>query len=100
MVIALIFLLHIIFIIYIIYKRVKNNSANSALIDIIFIIIIFSVGWSLSTMFCKIFWEPIGFGKYFDRDTISLTLLTIVEYFFFKFYFKDVLTIANGKEKQ
>lgn len=100
MVIAFIFLLHIIFIVYIIYKRVKSNSTSSALIDVIFIIIIFSVGWSLSTMFCKLFWEPIGFGKYFDRDTISLTLLTIVEYFFFKFYFKDVLAIANGKEKQ
>ncbi|MCW8850275.1 MAG: hypothetical protein OQJ81_09895 [Melioribacteraceae bacterium] len=100
MVIAFIFLMHIIFIFYILYKRIKNDSSSSALIDLIFIIIVFSVGWSLSTMFCKLFWEPIGFGKYFDRDTISLTLLTIVEFFFFRFYFKDLLTIASEKEKQ
>lgn len=100
MVIAFIFLIHIIFIFYIIYKRIKKDSSSAALIDLIFIIIVFSVGWSLSTMFCKIFWEPIGFGKYFDRDTISLTLLTILEFFFYKFYFHDLLTIANGKEKQ
>ena len=100
MVIAVIFIIHLIFIFYVIYKRIKTDSASSAIIDLIFIIIVFSVGWSLSTMFCKMFWEPIGFGKYFDRDTISLTLLSIVEYFFFKFYFKDLLTTANGKEKQ
>ena len=100
MVIAFIFLLHILLIIYILYNRIKSDSKSSAIIDLIFIIIVFSVGWSLSTMFCKLFWDPIGFGKYFDRDTISLTLLTIVEYFFFKFYFKDVLTIASEKEKQ
>lgn len=100
MVIAFIFLLHILLIIYILYNRIKSDSKSSAIIDLIFIIIVFSVGWSLSTMFCKLFWDPIGFGKYFDRDTIALTLLTIVEFFFFKFYFKDILTTANGKEKQ
>jgi hypothetical protein len=100
MVIAFIFLIHLAFIGYVIYKRIKSDSSSSAIIDLIFIIIVFSVGWSLSTMFCKIFWEPIGFGKYFDRDTISLTLLSVLEYFFFKFYFKDLLTTANGKEKQ
>ena len=50
-------------------------------------------------MVCKLFWEPIGFGKHFDRDTISLTILTIVEFFFFRFYFKDLLTTSSGKEK-
>lgn len=99
MVIAFIFLLHIIFIAFVFYKRMTLDSLSAALIDFVFIIIIFSVGWSLSTMICKIIWEPIGFGKYFDRDTISLTLLTLAEFFFYKIYFKDILTIGVGKEK-
>lgn len=99
MVIAFIFLFHIIFIAYAFYKRMTIESLSAAVIDLVFIIIIFSVGWSLSTMICKIIWDPIGFGKYFDRDTISLSLLTIVEFFFYKIYFKDILTIGVGKEK-
>jgi hypothetical protein len=99
MVISVIFLIHIIFVIYIFVKRSKTDSRSSALIDLIFIIILFSIGWSLSTMACKLFWEPIGFGKHFDRDTIALTLLTIVEFFFFRFYFKDLLTTSSGKGK-
>lgn len=99
MVIALIFLLHLISIAYLFYKRMTKESLSAAFIDLIFIIIIFSVGWSLSTMICKVIWDPIGFGKYFDRDTISLSLLTIVEFFFYKIYFKDILTIGVGKEK-
>ena len=98
MVIALIFLIHIVFILYVFTKRWKKESQSAAWTDIILIVIIFSVGWSLTTMFSKVFWEPIGFGKHFDRDTVALTLLTIVEFFFYKMYFKDLLT-EDGKEK-
>ena len=94
MVIAFIFLLHIVFTIYFFIKKQKSDSLSAAFIDLILIIIIFSVGWSISTMVCKIFWEPIGFGKYFDRDTIALTLLTVGEFFFYRVYFKD-LTIKK-----
>ncbi len=90
MVIAFIFLIHIIFTIYIFIKRQKSDSLSAAFIDLILIIIIFSVGWSVTTMIAKIFWEPIGFGKYFNRDAIALTLLTIGEVFFYRIYFKDL----------
>lgn len=99
MVIGAIFLIHIIFAIFIFYKRLKSDSITAALIDLILIIILFSIGWSISTMVCKLFWDPIGFGKHFDRDTIALTILTIVEFFFFRFYFKDLLTTSSGMEK-
>jgi len=99
MVIAIIFLAHIIFVSFIFFGRLKRDNISSALIDIVLIIILFSVGWSISTMVCKLFWDPIGFGKYFDRDTISLSLLTITEYFFYRIYFKDLLSTEDGKEK-
>ncbi|PID59812.1 MAG: hypothetical protein CR986_04520 [Ignavibacteriae bacterium] len=99
MVIAFIFLLHIVFIIYVFIKRTKKDSIKSALIDLTLIIILFSIGWSLSTMITKLFFGPSGFGKHFDRDTISLTLLTITEFFFYKMYFKDMFT-SDEMEKQ
>ena len=76
-----------------------SDSLSTAVIDLIFIIIVFSVGWSITTMFSKIFWDSIGFGKYFDRDTIALTILTILEFFFYRIYFKDLIFTANGREK-
>lgn len=99
MVIAFIFLLHIIFIAFVFIKRLKNDSLSAALIDLVLIIIFFSVGWALSGMISKMFWEPIGFGKHFNRDTISLFLLTLGELFFYKIFFKDLLTTGDGKEK-
>lgn len=99
MVIAIIFLLHLIFIGFVFYKRWKNDSLSSAFIDLLLIIIMFSIGWSLTTMISKLFWEPIGFGRYFNRDTISLTILTIGEFFFFRIYFKDLLTTEDEKGK-
>jgi uncharacterized membrane protein YhdT len=99
MVIAIIFLLHAVFITYIFIKKLKSTNLSSALIDLLLIIILFSVGWSIATMVTKIFWDPSGFGKYFDRDSISLTILTVVEYFFYRFYFKDLLPTSNGKER-
>lgn len=97
MIIAFIFFLHIIFAGYIFYKKWQDESISSALIDLILIIIIFSVGWSVSTMITKIFLEPEGFGKFFDRDTIALTLLTIGEFFFYRIYYKDLNKSKNGK---
>jgi len=99
MIIVIIFLLHIIFIGVILYKKTKKESFGSSLIDLALIIVLFSVGWSLSAMFVKIFFSPVGFGKYFDRDSIALSFLTIVEFFFYKFYYKDLFTTSSGKEK-
>ena len=99
MIIAIIFLLHISFIIYVFVKRLKLDSMSAAFIALIFIIIFFSVGWAITTMLSKIFWDPIGFGKYFDRDTISLFILTLGEFLFYRIYFKDLFITASGKEK-
>ncbi len=96
---VLIFLIHIIFIGYIFYKKNKNESLSAAFIDMALIIIVFSVGWSISTMLVKIVIEPEGFGKHFDRDAISLVLLTIGEYFFYKMYYKGINTTEVGKGK-
>ena len=100
MVIAFIFLLHLIFTFYVFYKKWKLDSPSSAFIDLVLIIIIFSVGWSITTMFAKLIWAPEGFGKYFDRDTIALFLLTVGEFFFYRIYYKDLNKIDNLSEDE
>lgn len=99
MVSALIFCGHLIFILYIFTKKWQDESLSSAFINLSLIIILFSVGWSISTTIVKIFFDAKGFGLHFDSDTISLTILTIAEYFFYKFYYREKETTEDGKEK-
>lgn len=88
MIIILIFIAHFIFAVLIFRKKLINESLTAAFLNIALIIIFFAVGWSLTTMVLKWIMEPEGFGKFFDRDTFSLTLLTITEFFFYRMYYK------------
>jgi hypothetical protein len=95
MISALIFTAHLFFILFIFTKKWQEDSLQSAFINAGLIILLFSVGWSISTMILKLFVEQEGLGIYFDRDTISLTLLSLVEDFFFKFYYNEKPTEAD-----
>ncbi len=99
MISAGIFLLHFIFLVFIVYKKWKEESASAGMMNAILIIVLFAVGWSLSAMIAKIIFPAEGFGKELNLDTLSLILLTIAEFFFYRFYYQDVFT-SNGKEKQ
>ncbi len=100
MITAFIFFIHFLFILIIFTKFWQDESLSSAMLNVFFIFILFSVGWAVTGMFSKMIMEPEGFGIYFDRDTFSLTLLTIGEFIFYKLYYKDKFTIEAGKEKQ
>ncbi len=102
MISALIFCAHLIFITFIFTKKWQNESTSAALLNAGLIIILFTVGWSITGMIAKVIMEKEGFGLYFDRDTFSLTLLSVCEFFFFRIYYgKDKSNISEGdKETQ
>jgi formate hydrogenlyase subunit 3/multisubunit Na+/H+ antiporter MnhD subunit len=89
MISALIFSGHLFFLLYIFTKKWQDESITSAFTNLALIIVLFSVGWSISTTIVKLFVDQKGFGIHFDADTISLTMLTIVEYFFYRFYYRE-----------
>ncbi|MBL1212162.1 MAG: hypothetical protein HND52_02295 [Ignavibacteriae bacterium] len=97
---AIVFILHIIFIFTIFFIKKKNESLSSAFQNVILIIILFAIAWAFITMIVNQLIEPQGFGKEFDRDGISLVIVTIIEsIFYYKYYKKDLVTEA-GKEIQ
>ena len=100
MITAFIFFIHFIFALVIFTKKWQTESLSSAFINIILIIILFSIGWSLTTLLAKLLFEPAGFGIHFDRDTISLSILTVVEFFFYRIYFREKKITEAGMEKQ
>ena len=89
MITALIFSAHLVFMLVIFTKKWQDESLGSAFINLTLLIILFAVGWSISTSVVKIFIDSKGFGIQFDSDAISLTLLSITEFFFYRFYYKD-----------
>ncbi len=99
MITAIIFFAHFIFTLIIFTKKWQEEGISSAWMNVGLIVILFAVGWTVTGMIAKILMEQEGFGIYFDRDTFSLTLLTILEVFFYRFYYSDTVTEV-GKEKQ
>ena len=98
MITAFIFFIHFIFATYIFTKKWQEESITQAWMNIGLIVILFSVGWTITGMISKLLMSQNGFGVYFDRDAFSLALLTIIEFFFYKFYYSS--PTEDGKEKQ
>jgi hypothetical protein len=100
MITAIIFAIHFIFIVTIFTYKWQQETTGSAFINVALILVLFAVGWSITGLLVKLFIEPEGFGIMFDRDTFSLTLLTIIEYFFYRFYYNEKVPTEAGTEKQ
>ena len=92
MITAIIFFAHFIFLLIIFTKKWQEEGLSSAWMNIGLIGILFAVGWTATSIIAKILMVQAGFGIHFDRDTFSLTLLTILEVFFYRIYYKDTVT--------
>jgi hypothetical protein len=99
MITAFIFFVHLIFGLVIFTKKWQDENLSSGFQNIALIGILFAVGWTITGMVAKLVMEPKGLGMQFDQDAFSLTLLTIIEFFFYKFYYHEDPTVV-GKEKQ
>ena len=89
MVTAFIFAAHLIFALYIFSKKWQDENLKSAFLNLALILILFSVGWSIATIIAKLFMEPEGLGRFYNRDDFSLTILSIGEFFFYRFYYGE-----------
>ena len=100
MIISVIFFIHLIFALVIFTIKWQEEKISTAFLNIALIAILFAVGWSIASVIAKAVMQPKGLGIHFDRDTFSLTLLTIGEYLFYRLYYKPIQTIEGDKGKQ
>lgn len=98
MISAFIFFLHLIFALVIFTKKWQSDNLKSGFLNLGLIAVLFAVGWSITGIIAKAVMEEKGLGLYFDRDTFSLTLLTIGEYFFYRIYYRE--PTEAGRETQ
>lgn len=88
MIVLLIFYAHIVTAAYVFTKRWQEEDKREAFLAVGFMTLIFLVGWSVATFILKLFVEQEGLGKWFDRDAMSLVLLTLLEILLYSMYFK------------
>ena len=92
-----IFYLHVVAAATLFTKRWQESNIKEGLLAVTFLLLVFSVGWSIATVIVRMFLEEKGFGIWFDRDTASLTLLTLVEGpFFFTQMIRGRKSLAGG----
>jgi hypothetical protein len=88
MIAVIIFYIHIIVAVAILTKRWQESGTADSLLAVGFMVLIFGVGWSVSTVFLKFLFEKKGLAVWFDRDAMSLVLLTLMEAVFYWAYYK------------
>jgi len=81
----LVFYVHIVAVAAGVTKRWQEEGVGEGILAFFFMGLIFFVGWSISSFLMKLVMDKEGFGRLFDRDAVSLLLLTMAEavvYFF------------------
>lgn len=92
MIAVFIFYIHIVAAATIFTKRWQEEGTAEAFLSVGFMALIFAVGWSVATVILSFIVPKQGLANWFDRDQMSLALLTLIESVFYYFYIK--------KEKQ
>ncbi len=102
MIAAFILALHL-FVVGYVFLTHKKDGVGEGFLAVVFICIVFTVGWTISTILTNLifsisyisnfYWQPldswvwIRLRKEFNRDTISLIILTFAEIiFYFRFF--------------
>lgn len=83
----LIFHLHIVAALYAFTKNWQKDSIKSGILSVLLIGLMFAIGWALTGTIARLIMPEELNTIYFTQDSLSLVLLLIPEYFFFKVYF-------------
>ncbi len=84
----IVFYLHTVAAVWAFTKRWQEEGLKEGVLAVAFMGIIFSVGWTLTTLVLQALISPEGFGTGLDRDSLALLLLTIGEGIFYYFYLR------------
>jgi hypothetical protein len=84
----LVFTIHVVAASAVFTKRWQEEGTGEAFLAIAFMALIFFVGWGMASFVVKLILPPEGLGRFFNRDSAGLVLLTVAEGFFYFFYFR------------
>jgi hypothetical protein len=90
MVTLFVFYIHTVAAVYAFTDQYQEEGIGAGALAVAFMGIVFSVGWSISTFMLKFLVSEKGFGMYFNRDALSLAILTAGEAVFYYLYLKGM----------
>ncbi len=90
MVTLFVFYIHTVAAVYTFTEQYQEEGMGAGVLAVAFMGIVFSVGWSISTFILKFLIDEKGFGMYFNRDALSLAVLTIGEAVFYYLYMRGM----------
>ena len=91
---VILFYAHVVFFTFVFAKNFVEENFLSAFLSTIFVVIIFSVGWTFSAFIIGLIIPDDGLNRILTKAAFSLTLLTVLESVFYKFYFSSKKTPA------
>ena len=80
-------------------KRWQEGGIGEGILGVAFMALIFSVGWSMTTFAVRFVTPEKGYSRLFDRDALSLLLLSVIEAFFYYFYLRESPSKAPEQTK-
>lgn len=89
MIAIFIFTIHIIGATWAFSKSYCDHKLSDAFMTLAFVAIIFSVGWTIAGFIVNFFVPDGGFGIWFDSDTISLAIVTVLEAILYGTFFRS-----------
>ena len=78
-----IFYIHTVAAAWLFTTRWQESDVKEGILAVGFRVLVFSVGWSISTVLLSALIAKEGFGPLLDRDALSLLLLALMEGVFF-----------------
>ena len=94
---VLIFYLHVVGVVTVFTRNWQRGGMSEGFLGSAFFALIFSVGWTFASFVLKLTVPQEGLGEWCDRNTLSLVLLTALEYLVYKLSFRDYL-FRSGKK--
>lgn len=86
---VILFYAHVVFFTYVFTKNFVEENFLNAFLSTIFVVIIFSVGWTFSAFVIGMIIPDDGLTRILTKAAFSLSLLTLLELIFYRFYFKS-----------
>ncbi len=92
---VVIFYVHVLVATWIFTRAWQDGGMTDGFLGLAFFGVIFTVGWTFSSFLLKLICPAEGFAVWCDRNTLSLVLLSVLEFVVYRVYFWDYIT--SGK---
>jgi len=84
-----IFFIHIVGAAFAFTRSYCDHKLGDAFMTLAFVAIIFSVSWTIAGFVVRFLFPTDGFGVWFDSDTLSLVIVTVLESILYTVYFRS-----------